>query len=235
MKHRIVILLTGCLLVNPVFASDMHDDDPLLSKIMIDRLEVVDERDANPVSWEASAWIGHDLEKVWLKTEGVYEDSEIHSAEYQLLYGWAIAPYWDLMAGWRLDSKPVPDRNWLAFGIQGLAPYFFETEATLFLGEQDMSSIRLNLEYELMLTQRWVIIPEFEVNVYGNNDRERGIGSGLSDVELSVRIMYEFKREFAPYIGVNWEKVLGSTADYAKDAGEHISDTTFSIGVHAWF
>jgi copper resistance protein B len=235
MKHSILMLLSGCLLAIPVFASETHDDDPLLSKVTIDRLEVRDEEDTNPLAWEASAWVGRDLEKFWFKTEGIYEDSEVHSAEYQLLYGWAIAPYWDMQVGWRLDSKPEPERNWLAIGVQGVAPYFIETEATLFVGEENMSALRLEFEYELMLTQRWVLVPELEANIYGNNDRERGIGSGLSELEFSVRLLYEIKREFAPYIGINWEKVLGNTADYAEAAGEETSETEFTIGIHAWF
>lgn len=229
------ILLLGCLLVtNGVFAGGKNDD-PYVGKFMLDRLEVIDEEDSSPVAWEASAWLGRDLQKFWFKTEGIYEDSEVHAAEYQLLYGWAIAPYWDVMAGVRIDSKPEPDRNWLAVGVQGIAPYFIETEATLFVGEEDMTAVRLEFEYELMLTQKWVIKPEFELNLYGNNDREKGIGSGLSDIEISVRLLYEIRREFAPYIGINYEKLLGNTADYADIAGEETSETAFSLGIHAWF
>jgi len=235
MKYRIVVLLAIYLLVNSVQASELHNDDPLLGMFMVDRLEVLDEEEGNPVSWDVTAWIGRDLEKVWFKTKGLYEDSEVHSAEYQLLYGWAITPYWDLQAGWRLDSKPKPDRNWLALGIQGTAPYFVKTEATLFAGEENMSAFRLNLEYEFMLTQKWVLSPEFEINAYGNNDQERGIGSGLSDMEFSLRLLYEVKREFAPYVGLGWEKVLGNSADYARAAGQDASETTLSLGIRAWF
>lgn len=234
MKIKLVMLLIFYFLSSVSFAGG-KDDDPYIGKFMLDRLEVIDDEDSNTLVWEASAWIGRDLEKFWFKTEGVYEDSEFHAAEYQLLYGWAIAPYWDLMAGWRLDSKPKPDRNWMAVGVQGVAPYFIETEATLFIGEEDMSALRLEFEYELMLTQRWVVVPELEANIYGNNDSEKGIGSGLSELEFSLRLLYEVKREFAPYIGINWEKVLGNTADYAEAAGEETSETEFTIGVHAWF
>ena len=236
MKLKILVLtLSLSLLSSIAVAGDAHEDDPFIGKFMLDRFEVVDGEDTNPLVWEASAWLGRDLEKFWFKTEGTYEDSEVHSAEYQLLYGWAVAPYWDLMAGARLDSKPEPDRKWLAFGVHGIAPYFIETDATLFVGEEDMSAIRLEFEYEVMLTQRWVIVPELEVNFYGNNDRQRGIGSGLSDLEFSLRLMYEMKREFAPYIGINWEKLMGNTADLAESRNEDTSEAEFTIGIHAWF
>ena len=234
MKTNIVIFLS-CLLIPGIVTAGGKDDDPFIAKFTLDRLELIDGDDTNPVAWEASAWLGRDLEKFWLKTEGVYEDSEVHSAEYQLLYGRAIAPYWDALLGFRHDAKPEPDRNWLAVGVQGVAPYFIETEATLFMGEEDMSALRLEFEYELMFTQRWVLVPELEFNIYGNNDRERGIGSGLSELELSLRLMYEVKREFAPYIGVNWEKVMGNTADLAKAMGEDTSEAEFTVGIHAWF
>lgn len=234
MKNRLVIFLACLLFANGVLAGGKNDD-PLVGKFTIDRLEVIDGDESNPVAWEVNGWLGRDLQKFWFKSEGEYEDNEVHSSEYQFLYGWAIAPYWDLQAGWRLDNKPEPERNWLAVGVQGIAPYFVETEATLFIGEEDMSAVRLEFEYELMLTQKWVIKPEFELNIYGNNDREKGIGSGLSEMELSVRLLYEIRREFAPYIGINYEKSLGNTADYADSAGEESSETELAIGIHAWF
>jgi copper resistance protein B len=230
----ITITLCGLLLSNLAVAADAHDDDPLIGMFMLDRFEIVDGDDSNPLVWDASAWLGRDLKKFWLKTEGSYDDG-VAASELQLLYGWAIAPYWDLQIGWRLDAKPKPDRNWLAIGVQGVAPYFFETEATFFVGEEDMTAVRLESEYEFLLTQRWILVPEIEANIYGNNDRERGIGSGLSDLELSVRLIYEIKREFAPYIGVSWEKLLGNTADYAKAAGEETSETEFSVGIKVWY
>lgn len=233
--NLIVLTLCGLFTLNVALADGAHEDDPFIGKFMLDRFEFVDGDDSNPLVWEASAWLGRDLEKFWFKTEGVYEDSEVHSAEYQLLYGWAIAPYWDLQAGWRLDSKPEPDRNWLALGVKGVAPYFIETEATLFVGEEDMSALRLEFEYELMVTQRWVVKPELELNLYGNNDRARGIGAGLSEMEFSVRLLYEVNREFAPYVGVNYEKLFGNAADLASTAGQETSEAEFTVGIHAWF
>ncbi|MCB1727488.1 MAG: copper resistance protein B, partial [Gammaproteobacteria bacterium] len=153
----------------------------------------------------------------------------------QALYSRAIAPYWDLQVGWRHDIRPKPDRDWLAIGFEGLAPYWFEVDAAAFIGEGGQVGARLEAEYEWMFTQRWVLSPELKVNLHTKNDEATGTGSGLSDTELGLRLRYEIRREFAPYIGVNWVKKYGNTADFARDEGEDTDDVQFVAGVRAWF
>ncbi|MCW9023119.1 MAG: copper resistance protein B, partial [Gammaproteobacteria bacterium] len=185
--------------------------------------------------WEVDAWLGKDLNKLWFKSEGEYVDSKTEEAETQLLYSRAIAPFWDFQAGWRHDSKPVPKRDWLAVGFKGLAPYLFEVDATLFLGESDQVGARLQAEYEYMFTQKLVLSPEIEVNFHTKSDELVETGSGLSDMEVGLRLRYEIWREFAPYVGVNWWNKFGKTADYARDEGEKTSDVQFVAGIRAWF
>lgn len=218
------------------FPGAMHmEDDPLLTKVIIDQLEVRDsDEEDNPVVLEAEAWIGKDLKKLWLKTEVEQVGDETEEAELQILYSKAVAPYWDFQAGVRMDFEPE-GREWLAVGFKGLAPYFFETDAAVFIGDEGRTAARLSAEYEMMLTQKTVLSPEFEINLYGKDDPEIGIGSGLSDASVGLRLRHEFKREFAPYIGVNWSKSFGQTADFAKDEGEDTSDTVFVAGIRAWF
>jgi copper resistance protein B len=218
------------------FPNTMHmNDDPLLSKVMINQLELrqADQGD-NPIAWEAEAWLGKDLHKLWLKTEGEKVGDTLEEAELQLLYSRAIAPYWDLQTGIRQDFKPE-QRTWASLGVKGLAPYFFETDAAIFVGEHGRTAARLSGEYELMLTQKTVLAPEAEINIYGRDDPAMGIGSGLSDASVGLRLRHEFKREFAPYIGVNWSKKVGKTADYARAEGETTEDTQFVAGVRLWF
>ncbi len=209
-------------------------DDPLLLKGMIDELEWRDNGD-DPVIWDAQLWIGKDLNKLWLKSEGERSDGDTEEAELQLLYSRAVAPFWDLQAGWRSDLEPGPERQWLAVGFQGLAPYLFEIDTTLFIGESGRTALRLEAEYELLFTQRLILAPEIEANLYGHNDVDTGAGSGLSDVEAGLRLRYEIVREFAPYIGINWEKRFGNSADFARAAGEDSSDSQWVIGIRAWF
>jgi len=210
------------------------EDDPVLTKFMLDQLEVHDADGSNPVTWEAEAWIGKDLNKLWLKTEGERVDGENEELEVQALYSRAIAPYWDLQVGVRKDFEPV-GREWGVVGLKGLAPYYFETDLALFVGDNGRTAARLEGEYELLLTQKTILTPEIEVNLYGKDDVEARVGSGLSDVTVGLRLRHEFKREFAPYIGVEWTKKFGDTADFAEADGGEVSDTQFVAGIRAWF
>ena len=209
-------------------------DDPVLAKFMFSQLEIRPGDGDDPFVWEGEAWIGKDLNKLWLKTEGERVGGKTEEAELHVLYSHAIAPYWDVQAGFRRDFKPVT-RDWAPVGIKGLAPYFFETDAALFVGEEGRTSVRLKAEYEIMLTQKTVLSPEIEINVYGKDDPESGIGSGLSDTSLGLRLRHEFKREFAPYIGVDWTRYYGGTADYIAEEGGDASDVRWVAGVRIWF
>lgn len=210
-------------------------DDPLLYKVMIDKWEVRSTDGPDPQVLGADAWIGKDLNKFWFKTEVDRVDGKTDEAEVQFLYSRAIAPFWDLQAGWRRDIKPEPDRDYLALGFKGLAPYLFEVDAGVFIGESGQVGARLDTEYEYMFTQKLVLSPEIELNAYSKDDEAVGIGSGLSDMALGLRLRYEIRREFAPYIGVNWWKKFGQTADFARDEGEDTSDAQIVAGIRAWF
>ena len=230
---RITVTLLAMGLTLPVFAGGK--DDPLVYKVMIDQLETRITDGPNPLVLEADAWVGYDLHKFWFKTDVERVDGETEEAEVQLLYSRAIAPFWDFQAGWRREIEPKPDRDYLALAFKGLAPYLFEVDAGLFIGESARVNARLEAEYEYMFTQRWVLSPELTMNLYSKNDEERGIGSGLSDMSLGLRLRYEIRREFAPYIGVNWSKQFGKTADFAEAEGEETSDTQVVAGIRAWF
>lgn len=233
MKRIYVSLLFLVISVSAVAGG--RGDDPLLAKVMIDQFEVRSTGGPDPIVLEAQGWVGKDLNKLWVKADIEHVGGEIEEAELQLLYSRAIAPYWDFQIGWRHDSRPTPDRDWLAIGFQGLAPYFFEVDATAFVGEGGQTALRLEAEYEMMITQKLVLAPEVSFDFHGKNDSKLGIGSGLSDSEIGLRLRYEIKREFAPYIGINWTRKYGNTANFAHDEGEDTSDVQVVAGVRAWF
>ena len=233
-KKIVTPCVTGMsLLLSPMVFSDAKDD-PLLFMVNIDQLEKRN-GDEDPVVLEAQAWAGYDLHKLWVKTEVERVDDKYEEVEWQLLYSRAISPFWNLELGVRNNSIPRPERNWSVIGLHGLAPYYFEIDSALFIGESGRSALRFEAEYELMLTQRWVLVPELELNFFGQTDEETEAGSGLANSELGLRLAYEIRREFAPYIGVNWEKKYGKTADFAEAEGESTDDTQVVIGVSVWF
>ena len=210
-------------------------DDPLLAMLKFDQLETRQADAANPLVLEADAWVGYDLHKLWLKMEFEHVDKHTEEAELQALYARAIVPYWDLQLGLRKDFRPQPSRNWAVIGVQGLAPYYFEIDTALFIGESGRTALRLEVEYELLFTQRIILSPLIELNIHGQTDAATGVGSGLSDAEIGLRLRYEIRREIAPYIGVNWVRKFGKTADFAKLEGDDSRDTQLVLGLRLWF
>ncbi|MDQ3389352.1 MAG: copper resistance protein B, partial [Gemmatimonadota bacterium] len=158
-------------------------------------------------------------------------------AEAQLSYGRLITPYFDALAGVRLDQRwgdGSATRAHLAAGLVGLAPLRFEFSPTLFLSQDGDLSARLEAEYQLLITQRLVASPEIELNAALQEVPEWGIGRGINDVELGLRLRYEFRREFAPYIGYSWTRRVGGSAGFAREEGEGVSEGAFVAGLRVW-
>ncbi|WP_410457994.1 copper resistance protein B [Pseudomonas sp. N40(2020)] len=210
-------------------------DSAINSYFLADKLEWQDADDGSALAWDLSGWIGGDSNRLWLRSEGERSNGKTEDAEIQALWGHAISPWWDVVSGVRQDFKPGAPQTWAAFGLQGMALYNFEAEATAFIGEGGQSAIRLEGDYDILLTNRLILQPTAELNVYGKNDPQRGIGSGLSNTEAGLRLRYEIRREFAPYIGVTWNRTYGNTADYARAEGEDRSEARLVLGVRLWF
>jgi len=232
-RRAVTVIAAVISLCSPTFAGGK--DDPFLIQGKLDQFEVRDQKGDNPRVIEGDLWAGYDLNKLWLKVEAERVNSESEELELQALYSRAVSAFWDVQLGVRKDFQPQPSRNWAVVGLQGLAPYFLEVNAALFIGDAGRTGVRLEGEYELMLTQRWILSPEVEINAYGHNDPDTGAGSGLADIESGLRLRYEIRREFAPYFGVNWSKKYGNTADFAATHGEDIEDTQFVFGIRAWY
>jgi copper resistance protein B len=207
--------------------------------LLFDQLEYVPGGAGRPVGLDATGWYGGAYNRVWFRAEGEQLTAEsIGDAEAQVLYGRLIAPFWDALVGVRVDTRWVDGsatRGLLAAGIQGLAPYWFELAPTLFVSQNGDLSARLEAEYEILLTQRAVLTPELELNAALQEVEEWGVGSGLNDYELGLRLRYEIRREFAPYVGWVWARRLGDTADLARAEGEEVSGDGFVTGLRVWF
>lgn len=212
----------------------MHGDSRIGS-VLFDQLEQFDGDNENGQAINMQAWYGSDLNKIWFKLEGERIDGRMESTRSELLWSKAVSAYWNFQTGIRHDFEDGPDQNWAAFGFQGLAPYWFEVDATVYVGESGRTAFRLEAEYEILLTQRLILQPDLEANFYGKDDPAREIGSGLSDVEFGLRLRYEITRKCAPYVGVVWSKKYGQTADYAQAADENVEDTQLVAGLRLWF
>lgn len=217
--------------------SDGHTvhDKTISSFFLVDQLEWQDGREGGSLNWDVKGWIGGDIDRLWIRSEGERSNGKLGESEIQALWGHAVSPWWDVVGGIRHDFKPGSSQNWAAFGIQGLALYNFEAEATAFVGENGQTAARLKGEYDILITNRLILQPTAEINFHGKNDRGRSVGSGLSNTEVGLRLRYEIRREFAPYIGVTWNRAYGNTADYARADGEARNEARFLVGVRMWF
>ncbi len=219
----------------PMIGMDGMHGHSRLASVLIDQLEQFNGDDENGQSINAQAWYGSDLNKVWFKLEGEQSDGRLGATRMELLWNKAIAAYWGLQVGARHDTGGGPSRNWAAIGVQGLAPYWFDVEATAYVGDEGRTAFRLETEYEILLTQRLILQPDLEMNVYGKDDQARGIGAGLSDIDFGLRLRYEITRKFAPYVGVVWTRKFGKTAEYARADFGQVEDTQLVAGVRLWF
>jgi len=186
--------------------------------------------------WEGQAWVGGDIHRLWLKSEGEGEfGGALGSAEVQALYSRALDPYWNLQAGIRHDIRPDPARTYATLGIEGLAPGFFEVGGALFLSTGGELLGRVEGYYDQRITNDVVLQPRIEANLSAQEVRATGTGAGLTDMEAGLRLRYEGRREFAPYIGVAWERQFGATARFSRARGDDSGGMSVVLGVRAWF
>ncbi len=204
--------------------------------VLLDQLEYRVQDDDDVIAWDGQAWYGGDYNKIWLETEGEQiRSGELEQAEVQLLYSRLLGYFWDVQAGVRYDFRPDPSRAYAVLGLQGLTPGLFEIDLKSFLSEEGELLGRFEAEYDLRITQRLILQPTIEVELSAEDISELGIGQGISTIEPGLRLRYEITRKFAPYVGVNRERALGQTADFAREEGEGVSNVSFVVGVRLWF
>ena len=204
--------------------------------VLLDQFEARVKNGRNGYAWEGEGWYGGDYDRLWIKNEGEGEfGGALERAEVQALFSRAIDPWFNLQAGVRYDIRPQPDRVHLAVGIQGLARYWFEVDGAVFVSSKGDVTARFEGEYDQRITN-WVILqPRVEFNLAAQDVPDVRIGSGLSSAEFGLRLRYEIEREFAPYVGVEYERRFGDTARFARAAGEKVGGWALLVGLRSWF
>jgi copper resistance protein B len=237
--------LSASALADPMSQGQMAaimqmDDTASFGKVLFDRLEWrdADTKDGR-AEWDGQAWYGGDYNKLWVKSEGTYvtggSNRGARDADVEILWDRVVSRWWNVQVGGRQDVGPGQARTWAAIGIQGLAPQWFETEATFYVSDGGRTAARLKAQYDLLLTQRLVLQPLAEVNLYSHTDPQSEIGSGLSTLEIGARLRYELRREFAPYIGFVWLRHFGETTDFVRAAGGKADSLELALGLRVWF
>ena len=217
----------------PGMDTDMNDA-ALLHRIWIENFEAAGGT-RNGGAWDAQGWLGGDFDKLWIKSEGATLGGKTQDAKVEALWAHAVLPYWDTQLGIRHDFEGGPGREWAAFGVNGISPYWFDVELTGYFGEEGRTALRLKTEYDLYLTERLAVRPEVELNAYGTPDRARDIGAGLSDGEFELRLRYEFSRRVAPYAGYVYDRKFAGSAALARLAGGPALDHRAVAGIECFF
>ena len=184
--------------------------------------------------WDGEAWAGPDEWRVWLKSEGELTRGAVSDGQTEAYVSKPVSTYFDIQVGARYDLDSGPGRAWGAIGIEGLAPGFVKLAATAYAGDHGFAG-KVKTSYDQLLTNRLILQPEAEINLYSRDDPARRVGSGLSDLDAGLRLRYETTRKFAPYVGVTWEQKVGRTAELTRAAGERTSDVRITVGTRAWF
>lgn len=224
----------------PEFSNDLIMDDKPYVYLIAEKLEYRSVSGVNPFMWEVQGYVGKSLNKFWFKSHGEALTTERETEiEFQGLYSRAIGPYFDIQGGVRYDlayeGGGNKSRGFAVIGLQGMAPYFFHVDGGMFISEAGDISAALEAEYDLLFTQRLIGQPSIETKLALQDVPEWGVGSGINDIGLGFRLRYEIKREFAPYIGIKWERKLGETADMARLEGEYVSSLSLLGGLRMWF
>jgi len=223
------LLLAGSVMVMGQSLHAAGADDPLRTMLLVDKFEILNNDDKSR-EWEGSFYAGYDLDKLYVYSQGAATSDGLEWSQNELVYSRAIAPFWDLQAGIAYDKNDDASKTWGEIAIAGLAPYFFETRVALLFNDDGNVGLRLEGEYEALITQKLILTPSIEADFYTENDPDMRIGSGLSVIEAGLRLRYEIVREFAPYIGVTWEKTFGNTRNFNP-----VNETSLLMGIRFWF
>ena len=225
--NKVAILLLSTCVGSATLAGGKAD--PVVGNVIINELERRSDQRESAVDMEA--WVGHDIDKLWVKLERSAEAGSTEKAALQLLYSRAVAPFWDLQTGLRRHMDDGKTGNALVIGVQGLAPFNIETDAALFIDDEGMVTAEIELGYELRFTQQWILEPEITVIAHSETDHKRSLGSGLAEIETALRLFYYPQREWAPYVGLAWHRTQGSQRDFSETEQRE----QWVIGLRAWF
>jgi copper resistance protein B len=247
---RMLGLLAAAIIAICIFSSDAHAqssssptgwqppvmDNPIIGHVLFDQLEGRTNGPDNEFRWDSQGWIGTDMNKLWFKSEGFVEHGRMTDGDQEALYDRPIPHlrYFDLQAGVRYDLDSDPGRTWGAIGVEGLAPMFFEFAPTFYFNNRGVAG-RIEGSYDILLTNRLIAQPQFELNFYSRSDPSRGVGSGLSELDTGLRIRYELSRKFAPYIGFAYTGQYGAAAGFARREGGIQNDPRFVFGIRLWY
>jgi copper resistance protein B len=211
-------------------------DNQVLAHLLFNQLEGRTDGGSGELRWDGEGWIGTDMNRAWFKSEGFADDGTVGDGDVEALYDRPLprVRYFDGQVGVREDVDSGPYRTWLALGVEGLAPGFFELEPTVYFRDKGHVAGRITSSYDVLITERLIAQPELEMNFYSKSDLERRLGTGLSDLDTGLRVRYEISRKWGPYWGFAYTRDFGGTARLSREVGESTAEPRFVFGLRVW-
>lgn len=188
--------------------------------------------------WDADAFYGTDDFKLRWLTRGEYaiEEQAYEGLENQIVGQFPVSEFFDAKAGIRIDTPEGPDRTYAVLGLSGLAPQWIEVDTNLYVSDEGDASADIDIEYELLLTNYWILTASLDATVAFSEDREIGVGQGLVSTETGLRLSYDLiDRAFSPYLGVVHERLYGDSAELARADGHGTEDWFAVVGARLAF
>lgn len=218
----------------PIPPPEMMGNGMMMS-VLFNQLEVTSSHGKTTGGYDIDAWVGSDWNRIALKAEGDTTDSRLTDTRTELLWRKPVDIFWNTELGLRQDSGVGKGRTWLALGLNGISPYWLDLGGTIYIGDENRAALRLEATYDWRITQRLILQPTIETNLYSKDDLERNVGQGFSDLQAGLRLRYEITRQFAPYVGVETLHQYGKTAELVRANNEPTSRTIAVAGVRLWF
>jgi len=227
------------LQADPSWGLPVHDDHAY-GMVLVDRFELQSVDAVEQLIWDAQGWYGKDINRLWIETEGSYNDKHNGELEnFDVQYSRRISPFWDLQLGLGTQTSfgvgDKQERYYGIIGFQGLAPYWFEIDTNLRVSNEGDSWLDFEAEYDWRLTQKWVLQARAETSYAFNEAEEFEQGQGFYGLTAGLRLRYHVSREFAPYIGISTTQYSGDTADLREAEGADDSTTSLVAGFRFWF
>lgn len=212
-------------------------DQQAFSSVRFDKLEWGGPNTGASARWDMEAFVGTDYDKLFFKSEGFYNGKakNLEEGQVQILYSRLISYYFDAQFGVRQDFSKKSSRTYAVMGVDGLAPGFIEVDADAYISQKGEVSASITAFHDLLVTNRLIFQPRIDLKLQAQSVPDLELGAGITDFELGARLRYEFTRNFAPYIGVNWDRKVGQTATIARTNGEAVSSVSFIAGMRLFW
>lgn len=199
---------------------------------------MVDEDGKGGLGTKFETLIGTDENRLFIEANS--EKSESNDPKYAVsaLYSRNVAPFWDVQAGVRYSedkNSSNSDRVDGVIGVLGLAPYFFETQAYLYGGENNFWGASFEIERDFLLTQKLITQPYLEMDAIFNDDSDYAAKSGLSELKTGIKTRYEITKRIKPFIDVAYQYEKGQKATSMQEATESEKGWKYGAGIELVF